>query len=471
MRLMSVVSALLVLWLAVPPAHAFQGAGSAPVDETEPVAVPEPSEAAVAYYTSGNLLWVVDQAWSMLVLVVLLATGLSAAPAQPRAADGAEPVVLRARRLLHPLHADHVDRRSAARLLRGIRAAARVRPVEPDRPEVVDRHAHRPGAGVRRSVRWSSGCPICCSGRARRAGGSTAPSRSCPFIIVGNLVAPIWIAPLFNRFGPMQDKALEAQILALADRAGIEGSRVFEVEKSVDTKTINAYVAGVFNTKRIVLWDTIVKRMNERELLFVMGHEMAHFVLGHTWQLIVLNTVLLIASFYAAYRMAGAVLRRYGDRFGFSRMDDFASLPLLLLLVSVVLAGRHAGHPGVHAAHGARGRSLRAGDHAVPTTARRRRSSRCRPTCSRCRGPGCSTCCGGRATRRSASASTSPTTITPGARGQPLVYGDRFKAQRVRDQDGQGSGHQDPGTRPKPRRQNRCCAPSPCPPDASAAAA
>jgi hypothetical protein len=76
-----------------------------------------------------------------------------------------------------------------------------------------------------------------------------------PFIIVGNLVAPIWIAPLFNRFGPMQDEALEAKILALAERAGIEGSRVFEVEKSVDTKTINAYVAGVFNTKRIVLWD------------------------------------------------------------------------------------------------------------------------------------------------------------------------------------------------------------------------
>jgi len=75
--------------------------------------------------------------------------------------------------------------------------------------------------------------------------------------------------------------------------------------------------------------------MGERELLFVMGHEMAHFVLGHTWQLIVLNTVLLIGSFYAAYRMAGAVLRRFGDRFGFTRMDDIASLPLLLLLVSV----------------------------------------------------------------------------------------------------------------------------------------
>jgi len=133
----------------------------------------------------------------------------------------------------------------------------------------------------------------------------------------------------------MQDKALEAKILDLADRAGIEGSRVFEVEKSVDTKTLNAYVAGLFNTKRIVLWDTTIARMNERELLFVMGHEMGHFVLGHMWYLVAANAVMIMVLFYGAYRTAGAVLRRYGHRFGFSSMDDIASLPLLLLLVSV----------------------------------------------------------------------------------------------------------------------------------------
>ena len=78
------------------------------------------------------------------------------------------------------------------------------------------------------------------------------------------LVAPIWIQPLFNKFGPMKDKALEAQILALADRAGIEGSRVYEVDKSVDTKTVNAYVSGFLGTKRIVLWDTILAKLDAR---------------------------------------------------------------------------------------------------------------------------------------------------------------------------------------------------------------
>ena len=57
----------------------------------------------------------------------------------------------------------------------------------------------------------------------------------------------------------MKDKALDRRILQLADRAGIEGGRVYEVDKSTDTKEINAYVAGLGNTKRIVLWDTTVR--------------------------------------------------------------------------------------------------------------------------------------------------------------------------------------------------------------------
>ena len=133
-----------------------------------------------------------------------------------------------------------------------------------------------------------------------------------PFIVVANLVAPIWIAPLFNRFEPMQDKALETRILALADRAGIEGSRVFEVNKSVDTKTLNAYVAGLWQTKRIVLWDTIIARMDDRELLFVMGHEMGHYVLGHIWQLVALSSLLILVLLYAAYRTMGAIVARWG---------------------------------------------------------------------------------------------------------------------------------------------------------------
>ncbi|HEY7444831.1 MAG TPA: M48 family metallopeptidase, partial [Vicinamibacterales bacterium] len=153
-----------------------------------------------------------------------------------------------------------------------------------------------------------------------------------PFLVLIIFVQPIWIDPLFNRFGPMKDKALEAQILQLAERSGIEGSRVFEVAKSEDTKAINAYVNGVGGTKRIVLWDTILARLEPAQLLVVMGHEMGHYVLGHIWKSILIFSVLIMATLYAVHRVAGRLLDRYRERFRFSELSDVASLPLILML-------------------------------------------------------------------------------------------------------------------------------------------
>jgi Zn-dependent protease with chaperone function len=157
-----------------------------------------------------------------------------------------------------------------------------------------------------------------------------------PFIVLVQLAQPVWIDPLFNKFGPMKDKALEAQILQLADRAGIEGGRVFEVAKSEDTKALNAYVNGFGSTKRIVLWDTILKALDRRQLMVVMGHEMGHYVLQHVWQLIAMASLSILVLLYAVYRLSGALIERYEARFGFSTLADIASLPLILLLASAV---------------------------------------------------------------------------------------------------------------------------------------
>jgi Zn-dependent protease with chaperone function len=163
------------------------------------------------------------------------------------------------------------------------------------------------------------------------AGLATAPIAA--FVLV---VSPIWIDPLFNDFGRLKDRTLESRILALADRAGIPGSQVFQVEKSVDTKTVNAYVTGIGSSKRIVLWDTMLAKLNEDEILFVMSHEMGHFVLRHTLAVIALATALVTASLYVVHRAAGALIKRYGGRFGFRQLSDTASFPLLLLLGTVV---------------------------------------------------------------------------------------------------------------------------------------
>jgi STE24 endopeptidase len=156
-----------------------------------------------------------------------------------------------------------------------------------------------------------------------------------PFFTLMLLIGPVYIAPLFNRFGPMKDQALESQVLAVAAQAGVEGARVFEVNKSVDTEKVNAYVTGIGKTKRIVLWDTLLARLAPAEIRFVVGHELGHYVLGHVWINILMSWVLTMAGLFAAHQVAGFLLARFGDRFGFARLGDPASLPLLLMLLSL----------------------------------------------------------------------------------------------------------------------------------------
>jgi Zn-dependent protease with chaperone function len=303
------------------------------IDETQTVPVPPPSDKALQFHRSGNLLWLLDQAVGLLILWVILVTGFSA-----RLREWSQRI---GRRWFFTLAIYWMLFTLLTTLVDLPRAYYE---------EFVRQHAY--DLSNQTFQKWCTDTltalavslvvgplviwvPYLLLRKSPRRWWLYSAVALIPFIVVANLVAPIWIAPLFNKFGPMQDKRLEARILTLADRAGITGSRVFEVDKSVDTNTINAYVAGVFNTKRIVLWDTIVKRMNEPELMFVIGHEMGHYVLGHVWQMIALSALLIMASFYAAYRTAGSVLARFGARFGFATLDDIASLPLLLLLTGV----------------------------------------------------------------------------------------------------------------------------------------
>ena len=301
-------------------------------DETAPVKVPEPTEQAMRYYRSGNVLWFVEQVWSIAVLILLLATGFSAA--------------------LRNL-AKRIGRNWFFTIVVYFALFTAVTTII-DLPlsyytEFVRQHAY--GLSNQTFGKWfgdtlKSLAVACIVGalvmwvpylllrKSPRRWWLYTAMALVPFIILANLVAPIWIAPLFNKFEPMQNKALEAKILSLAGRAGIEGGRVYQVNKSVDTKTLNAYVAGVFGTKRIVIWDTTLGRMTDRELMFVMGHEMGHYVLNHVWQSILFSTLILGASLYVAYRSAGAVIARYGAGWGFTSLADVASLPLLLLLMA-----------------------------------------------------------------------------------------------------------------------------------------
>src|SRR5205814_7727126 len=84
-----------------------------------------------------------------------------------------------------------------------------------------------------------------------------------------------------------------------------------------------------------VLWDTIIKRLDQQELLFVMGHEMGHYVLGHVWKMVAMIATVILLTLYGIHLTAGWVIAWYRERLGFTSLGDLASLPLLLVLVNL----------------------------------------------------------------------------------------------------------------------------------------
>ena len=135
--------------------------------------------------------------------------------------------------------------------------------------------------------------------------------------------------PIFNQFTPLQNKSLETKIVTLADRAGIHGSRVYEVNKSIDTKTANAYVTGFMGTNESFCGTPSSSKLDDRELLFVMGHELGHYVLGH-----VIKGILFFVDPHSGGVLRDTSHRVCSDRpfkrrFGFDHLSDMASLPLM----------------------------------------------------------------------------------------------------------------------------------------------
>jgi Zn-dependent protease with chaperone function len=151
---------------------------------------------------------------------------------------------------------------------------------------------------------------------------------SIPAIVLLVIIAPVLLDPIFNRFEPLRDQDLKEELLDLASRAGIEGGRVFQVDKSKQTTTMNAYVTGIGPTKRIVMWDTLLQKMTREEVVSVMGHEMGHYVLHHVWK----GVALAVAGVLAALLVAHAVYAR-------ARIDarDMATFPWLLVILTVLL--------------------------------------------------------------------------------------------------------------------------------------
>jgi STE24 endopeptidase len=160
---------------------------------------------------------------------------------------------------------------------------------------------------------------------------------SVPFTIFMMFIQPVVIDPLYNDFYPLKDKALEQKILTLADKAEIPADHVFEVDMSEKTNSLNAYVNGVGSNSRIVLWDTTLKQLTDKEILFVMAHEMAHYVEKHIYIGIAIYLVLSFFGLFLASKLMRGIVANYKDDIKVSNVSSLSSLPLFLLITSMLM--------------------------------------------------------------------------------------------------------------------------------------
>jgi Zn-dependent protease with chaperone function len=162
---------------------------------------------------------------------------------------------------------------------------------------------------------------------------------SLPILLFVFFLSPWVIAPLFHKFAPLQQKdpALTASLEQMVQRAGenIPPQRMFWMGAGEKTTELNAYVTGFGASKRIVVWDTTIAKMNTPQIVFAAGHEMGHYVLWHIPKLLAFFAAIFLVLFYLGFRSIGWVLARWGEKWKIRGLADWASLPALLFLISV----------------------------------------------------------------------------------------------------------------------------------------
>jgi len=155
------------------------------------------------------------------------------------------------------------------------------------------------------------------------------------FFAFVSLIAPVYIAPLFNQYKKLEDPRIKDPILSMARANGIPASDVWEFDASRQSNRVSANVSGFANTMRISLNDNLLKRCTLPEIETTMGHEMGHCVLNHAYKgLVMIGVVIVIGLAFLNWGVRSA-LARWGEQWGIRGITDVAVLPLAVIVFSV----------------------------------------------------------------------------------------------------------------------------------------
>lgn len=173
---------------------------------------------------------------------------------------------------------------------------------------------------------------VACARRWTRAWPAVAGAGLAVLVLLGSLVYPLVVEPLFNSFTPLPDGPLRTRILDLAQREGVDVDDVLVADASRRTTTLNAYVSGFGSTRRVVVYDNLVDDLGEDETVSVVAHELSHA----KHQDVLVGSTLGAAGAALGVGLLGLVVprRRRGDD-DETGVADPGSVPRILALVAV----------------------------------------------------------------------------------------------------------------------------------------
>ena len=158
-----------------------------------------------------------------------------------------------------------------------------------------------------------------------------------PVVLFSEFVNPVLIDPLFFHYTPLAASRpdIARQIERVLVRSGhpIPEDRIYLMNASQKLTELNAGLTGLGASQRVVVWDTTVEHMTVPQIMFVFCHEMGHYELGHFLKEMIFSEALLLIGLWSGFHIFGWALRRYGEAWGLRGPGDWASLPVLLLLL------------------------------------------------------------------------------------------------------------------------------------------
>jgi len=160
---------------------------------------------------------------------------------------------------------------------------------------------------------------------------------SLAFMVVGLLLSPVYIEPLFNTYKPLEESPVKRSILAMAHANGVPVDNVYEFDASRQTTRVSANVSGLWGTAAVRMNDNLLRKTSDAEIRAVVAHEIGHFAMNHVAKSLIQFGLVIVVAFALVAWSSSALLRLYGTRWQLGSVQDVGSLPLLAAMFSIVM--------------------------------------------------------------------------------------------------------------------------------------